>query len=205
MAPKSVKKLLADMLEDLTEQNLEKFRHQLVDRQEEPRVRLNRVAGKTFLVLTDVLVSTFTEKGAVPVAAEILRAIDCNQEAGRLVEEYAKQSSNSGSRDDAKASCGATGGNGKAEGGCSEKHFVDKHKLELINRVSNIEPILDELLEKKVIQEEAYAKIRALSTSQEKMRELFSTSLRASETCKDIFYEILKKNEAYLVDDLQGK
>ncbi|XP_060936828.1 apoptosis-associated speck-like protein containing a CARD isoform X1 [Limanda limanda] len=205
MAPKSVKKLLADTLEDLTDQNLEKFRHQLVDRQEEPRVRRARVEGKNFLDLTDVLVSTFTEKGAVPVAAGILREIDCHQEAKRLVEEYAKQSSNSGSTDDAKASCGATGGNGKAEGGCPETHFVDKHKLQLINRVSNIEPILDELLEKKVIQEEAYAKIRALSTSQEKMRELFITSLRASDTCKNIFHEILKKNEAYLVDDLQGK
>ncbi|XP_060936829.1 apoptosis-associated speck-like protein containing a CARD isoform X2 [Limanda limanda] len=185
MAPKSVKKLLADTLEDLTDQNLEKFRHQLVDRQEEPRVRRARVEGKNFLDLTDVLVSTFTEKGAVPVAAGILREIDCHQEAKRLVEEYAKQSSNSGSTD--------------------ETHFVDKHKLQLINRVSNIEPILDELLEKKVIQEEAYAKIRALSTSQEKMRELFITSLRASDTCKNIFHEILKKNEAYLVDDLQGK
>ncbi|XP_034467743.1 apoptosis-associated speck-like protein containing a CARD isoform X1 [Hippoglossus hippoglossus] len=205
MAPKSAKKLLADTLEDLSEQNLVKFRHQLLDRREEPRVRRSRVEGKNFLDLTDVLVSTFTERAAVSVAAEILREIDCNQEAERLVEEFAKLSSNSGSSDAAKASSGATAGNGKAEGGCSEKHFVDKHKLQLISRVSCIEPILDELLEKDVIQQEAYAKIRALLTSQEKMRELFSTSLRASETCRDIFYEILKKNEPYLVEDLQGK
>ncbi|XP_034467744.1 apoptosis-associated speck-like protein containing a CARD isoform X2 [Hippoglossus hippoglossus] len=185
MAPKSAKKLLADTLEDLSEQNLVKFRHQLLDRREEPRVRRSRVEGKNFLDLTDVLVSTFTERAAVSVAAEILREIDCNQEAERLVEEFAKLSSNSGSSD--------------------EKHFVDKHKLQLISRVSCIEPILDELLEKDVIQQEAYAKIRALLTSQEKMRELFSTSLRASETCRDIFYEILKKNEPYLVEDLQGK
>ncbi|XP_019948746.2 apoptosis-associated speck-like protein containing a CARD isoform X3 [Paralichthys olivaceus] len=181
MAPKTVRKLLADTLEDLSEQDLQKFRHQLVDRRGEPRVRLRRVEGKDFLVLTDVLVSTFTEKGAVPVAVEVLRDIDCNQDAERLEEEVAKQSS----------------------GSSDEKHFVDKHKCQLISRVSNVGPILDELLEKNVIQQETYDKIRALATSQEKMRELFSTSLKASETCKDIFYEILKKNEPYLVDDLQ--
>ncbi|XP_019948744.2 apoptosis-associated speck-like protein containing a CARD isoform X1 [Paralichthys olivaceus] len=203
MAPKTVRKLLADTLEDLSEQDLQKFRHQLVDRRGEPRVRLRRVEGKDFLVLTDVLVSTFTEKGAVPVAVEVLRDIDCNQDAERLEEEVAKQSSGSSDVSAARASCGANDGSGKAEGGCSEKHFVDKHKCQLISRVSNVGPILDELLEKNVIQQETYDKIRALATSQEKMRELFSTSLKASETCKDIFYEILKKNEPYLVDDLQ--
>uniref|UniRef100_A0A3B4EYV4 CARD domain-containing protein n=1 Tax=Pundamilia nyererei TaxID=303518 RepID=A0A3B4EYV4_9CICH len=81
------------------------------------------------------------------------------------------------------------------------KHFVDKHRVELIKRVSNIEPILDELLDKEVITQEQYDKIRALPTSQEKMRELYSGSLRA-EKCKDIFYEILLANEKFLVEDL---
>lgn len=74
------------MLEDLSEQNFKKFCAQLQDRREEPRVRRNRVEGKNFLDITDVLVSTFTEEGAVRVATEILRQIDCNREAEELGE-----------------------------------------------------------------------------------------------------------------------
>lgn len=85
----------------------------------------------------------------------------------------------------------------------SAEHFVDRHKVELIQRVSNVGPILDELLHKKVIQQESYDKIRALSTSQEKMRELCSGSLRAAPACKDIFYKLLEEYEFYLIEDLK--
>lgn len=80
---------------------------------------------------------------------------------------------------------------------------MDEHKVELIKRVSNIAPILDELLDEDVIQQEVYDKIRAKSTSQEKMRELYAGPLRASEACKDVFYRILEKNEPYLIKDLK--
>lgn len=75
------------MLADLTAQEFEKFRHQLLDRREEPRVRRIRVEGKSYLEITDVLVSTFTEPGALQVAVDILRRIDCNDAAESLVKE----------------------------------------------------------------------------------------------------------------------
>ncbi|XP_028254392.1 apoptosis-associated speck-like protein containing a CARD [Parambassis ranga] len=46
-------------------------------------------------------------------------------------------------------------------------HFVDKHRADLIQRISNIDPILDQLLGS-VIQQEAYDRIRAQPTSQDK-------------------------------------
>ncbi|XP_039973363.1 apoptosis-associated speck-like protein containing a CARD [Xiphias gladius] len=183
MATNTIKTALANALEDLSAQNFEKFRHRLVDRREEPRVRRARVEGKNFLDVTDVLVSTFTEAGALRVAAEILRAIDCHEEA----EELAKK----------------TGGQSSKPGSSDNKHFVDKHRLQLINRVSNVAPILDELLDSNVIQQESYDTIRALSTCQEKIRAIYA-ALKAGESCKDIFYDILKKNDPYLIADLQG-
>lgn len=80
---------------------------------------------------------------------------------------------------------------------------MEKHQVQLIQRVSNIEPILDELLDKKVIQQESYDKIRALATTQEKMRELYRGALRGGLACKEIFYEILVEKERYLIDDLK--
>ncbi|XP_031162776.1 apoptosis-associated speck-like protein containing a CARD [Sander lucioperca] len=85
-----------------------------------------------------------------------------------------------------------------------DKHFVDKHRNQLIERVSNIAAILDELLEEDVIQPETYDKIRVLSICQEKMRELYSGPLKAGGIrCKDKFYNILRKRERYLVDELK--
>ncbi|KAK2844954.1 hypothetical protein Q5P01_011613 [Channa striata] len=200
MAPKTIKSALAETLEDLSKLNFDKFCHQLLDRREEPRVRRNRVEGKNFLDVTDVLVSTFTEAGAVKVAVDILRRIDCNDDAERLAQLAGPQSRNTGSRDIAGASEGA---NTMAEGGCSDKHFVDKHRVELIKRVSNISSILDELLNENVIGQEVYDDIRSLRTSQDKMRALFSGPLKASVTCKDVFYKILETNELYLINDLK--
>lgn len=82
---------------------------------------------------------------------------------------------------------------------------MDKHQVQLTDRVNNIAPILDELLVKKVIQQEKYKKIRALQTPQEKMRELYSGPLQASPSCKDIFYKILEEREPRLIDDLKEK
>ncbi len=81
---------------------------------------------------------------------------------------------------------------------------MDKYKLQLIDRVTNIPPILDVLLEKEVIDLENYNRIRKLPTSQDKMRELYSGCLQASKRAKDIFYEALKQKERYLIEDLNN-
>nr|XP_024655558.1 uncharacterized protein LOC112431244 isoform X1 [Maylandia zebra] len=86
----------------------------------------------------------------------------------------------------------------------SGKDFVDKHRVQLTNRVSNIAPILDELLDNEVIDQETYTRIRALSTTQDKMRELYIGPLQAA-ACKKIFYDILLKNEKFLVKELSEK
>ncbi|XP_047455822.1 apoptosis-associated speck-like protein containing a CARD [Mugil cephalus] len=87
MARKNLKFCLADALEDLGQQDFKKFVHRLRDRRIEPRVPLSKVEGKGFLEVTDVLVSHFTDKGAVDVAVEILRSIGCNEAANALVRE----------------------------------------------------------------------------------------------------------------------
>ncbi|XP_034730276.1 apoptosis-associated speck-like protein containing a CARD [Etheostoma cragini] len=85
-----------------------------------------------------------------------------------------------------------------------EKHFVDEHRIKLIEKVSNIPAILDELLCENVIQKDSYDKISALPTSKEKMRELFSGPLKASGVQgKEMFYKILNKHEPYLMNDLK--
>ena len=86
----------------------------------------------------------------------------------------------------------------------SDEHFVDKYWSELIEMVSDVEPILNELLHRNVIQQESYDKIKTLPTAEEKMRELISGPLKSSGVQgKDIFYEILIENEPLLIQDLK--
>ncbi|XP_013763708.1 apoptosis-associated speck-like protein containing a CARD, partial [Pundamilia nyererei] len=83
------------------------------------------------------------------------------------------------------------------------KHFVDKHRVQLIQRVSNVAPILDDLLGSDVISQESYHSIMALPTSQDKMRTLYSHL--NTERCNDIFYKILLENEKHLIDEFSAK
>ena len=82
--------------------------------------------------------------------------------------------------------------------------FVDKHRVELIRRVTNVAPILDELLKRDVINQVNYDKIRANHDSQETMRALLSGPLESSGVRgKQIFHKILERNEPHLIDDLK--
>ncbi|XP_053182703.1 apoptosis-associated speck-like protein containing a CARD [Scomber japonicus] len=199
MAPKTIKMALSNMLADLKKEDLARFCSQLVDRREEPRVRRNRVEGKSFLEIADVLVSTFTEEGAVDVAKEILNDIDCQNDAKDLDEDTRELLSKSVSTGTASSPAGAASGNTKAD----EKHFVDKHKVQLIQRVSNTDCILDGLFDHDVIPQEVYDRIRALPTSQARVRELYCGPLKAGQDCKNVFYQLLEQHEKFLVDDLK--
>ncbi|TWW80154.1 CARD PYD and [Takifugu flavidus] len=182
MAQKTIKMAIKDSLENLGKQNLKKFRSALLDRREKPRVPVSRVEDEDFLGITDVLVSTFGEFSAAQVTLDLLKQIKCNGEAEAL-------------ESDLNAS-----GLLKPK---SNEHFVDKYRCALINRVSNIAPILDELLNEKVIDQEAYERIRALPTCQERIRELYCSGLKGGKACKDAFFKSLEKHERFLIDHLR--
>uniref|UniRef100_A0A667WN89 CARD domain-containing protein n=1 Tax=Myripristis murdjan TaxID=586833 RepID=A0A667WN89_9TELE len=88
----------------------------------------------------------------------------------------------------------------------SDRHFVDKHRTALIQSVSMVEPILGELLNRSIINQEGYNKVMAQGTNQEKMKELYEGPLNACGPIgKDMFYELLKQLEPYLILELKNK
>uniref|UniRef100_A0A8D0CW91 Pyrin domain-containing protein n=1 Tax=Sander lucioperca TaxID=283035 RepID=A0A8D0CW91_SANLU len=87
MVHTTIKQALRNTLQDLSREDFLELCHQLKDRREEPRVRYRDVENKSVLQITDLLVSTFTERGALPVALGILKQINCNQEAETLCED----------------------------------------------------------------------------------------------------------------------
>ncbi|XP_031723432.1 apoptosis-associated speck-like protein containing a CARD [Anarrhichthys ocellatus] len=199
MAPKTAKQLIKGALANLSKENFELFCDELLDREEEPLVKRNQVEDKNYIVVTDVLVSTFTGTRAPVEVVKLLIKIGCHKEAEQLDKEINGQSSNPGSSDTVRPSAGA-------EGGCTGADFVDEHWVKLIGRVNGIPSILDELLDKKVITQEAYEEILAIPTKSDRMRKLLSGPLRsAGPKGKEVFYKILERTDPYLVDELKKK
>ncbi|XP_030629294.1 NACHT, LRR and PYD domains-containing protein 3-like [Chanos chanos] len=81
--------------------------------------------------------------------------------------------------------------------------FVDKYRAELIQRVTVVMPLADELLSLGMLHEETYSQISAARTSQEKMRELFTALHSGGDRVKSAFYCTLRDNQPHLLQDLE--
>ncbi|XP_063048471.1 NACHT, LRR and PYD domains-containing protein 1 homolog [Engraulis encrasicolus] len=80
--------------------------------------------------------------------------------------------------------------------------FLDKTRPELIQRVTEVMPIADQLFSQRVIGQETYANIQAAATSQDKMRLLFEGLRSAGPQGKLAFYRILQEQQRNLVAEL---
>ncbi|XP_061633184.1 uncharacterized protein LOC133479793 [Phyllopteryx taeniolatus] len=197
------KMVIANLLENLSKKNYDKFCMALVDRRGERKVALGKVEDKNFLEVTNVVVSTFTEDGAPAVTSELLTLIGCLEEAKELDTLIAQLPSKPSSGKTAAASAGRQAGGADDTPHSKEVHFVDKHRLELIVRVGNINRILDVLLDKKVIQDEVYDEIREMPGNENKMRNIYRLALKSGVAAKDVFLDTLIEYEPYLVADLK--
>ncbi|CAL8261810.1 unnamed protein product [Boreogadus saida] len=195
----TIRQVLQHSLEDLTKDQLKKFCASLLDRvrEGEPQVRRRALEDKDEIGIADVLVSTFTDAKAGSVMVETLRDIECNHIAARL-EPKLENLNPPGSRPSANSMIPTS----KARPG--EQHFVDKHRSALIQRIRRFPPILDRLLDRKVLSQEEYDAIMAHRTSQEQARHLYSGVLTSSGTRgKDIFLSVLEELEVHLLEDLR--
>ncbi|XP_028930010.1 NACHT, LRR and PYD domains-containing protein 3-like [Ornithorhynchus anatinus] len=84
------------------------------------------------------------------------------------------------------------------------EHFVDRHRGQLIGRVTSVKPLLD-LLHGKVLSEEQYQTVLAGATSFDQMRKLFTYSLSWDRDCKNLLYQAMRKIHPQLVAELDGQ
>ncbi|CAL8261749.1 unnamed protein product [Boreogadus saida] len=85
-----------------------------------------------------------------------------------------------------------------------EQHFVDKHRSALIQRIRRFPPILDALLDRKVLSQEEYEAIMAIPNPPAQARYLYSKVLTSSGTTgKDIFLSVLEELQVHLLEDLR--
>ncbi|KAM4736460.1 apoptosis-associated speck-like protein containing a CARD [Anableps anableps] len=204
MAPKSSKRILKNALKKLTDEEFKDFIEELLDRKD--GVVKHLVLGKDRMDVANVMTTHYTEDNVVSVTIEIFKEMSLHQQ----VKELAEEAQNAGVGLSAPAPVvtavvapqqAAQAANPAASDGT---HFVDKHRIELIKRVGNIGPILDRLLDKGVIKMEAYNEIEAQPSKEKKIKKLIFDYLNST-TGKDIFYNILKEEELFLIDELEKK
>ncbi|XP_072526251.1 uncharacterized protein [Salminus brasiliensis] len=87
----------------------------------------------------------------------------------------------------------------------SGAEFVDKHRAQLIARVSSVMEIADELNSKNMISNEEYNKVHKENTNEDKMRVLYAVLHSGGPEVKGEFYKILKDKQPYLVEHLECK
>ncbi|XP_029909242.1 receptor-interacting serine/threonine-protein kinase 3-like isoform X2 [Myripristis murdjan] len=80
--------------------------------------------------------------------------------------------------------------------------FVDTQRAKLIQLTSMVMPIIDDL--GNMVHPEAYSRIEAKTTDQEKMRELYKTLRSGGLKVKAAFYDALCKNEPLLLENLSS-
>uniref|UniRef100_A0A673KP93 Si:ch211-66k16.27 n=1 Tax=Sinocyclocheilus rhinocerous TaxID=307959 RepID=A0A673KP93_9TELE len=83
-----------------------------------------------------------------------------------------------------------------------EARFVDENSAKLIQWVTSVMPIADELHSKGMIHDEKYAEIKAEKTNQDKMRKFFESLTSGGDKVKKAFYYLLEKIEEHLFKDL---
>ncbi|XP_030015113.1 apoptosis-associated speck-like protein containing a CARD isoform X1 [Sphaeramia orbicularis] len=198
MAPDTIRMAILDCLENLEKEDKDKFLYQLIHRGGDPKVRRNKVEGKSLLQITDTLVNTFTEPVAYEVTVELLNKIGCSDDAKELAQVVKSLTSSTPS-----SSGEASGRAASRPANATSLHFIDKHRVALINRVTNLDAILDELLGQ-FIDSAGYSKVRAKPTNEEKMREILDVAMKGGTKCKDILYEILERHEKYLLEELNN-
>ncbi|KAJ7985377.1 hypothetical protein DPEC_G00351430 [Dallia pectoralis] len=175
---KSISDAIIDVLDNLGEDGLKRFRRKLCDikREQGPVVRFGKVEKADAVDLVHLLTRTFTENGALDETIKVLKAIGDNESAGELADFQKSQSKSPDASGPAQIK--------SPDASVPGQHFVDLHRMDLIERVSQVDPILDSLLQRGLIIQSAYSDVRAERTSQKKMRELYDGPVKGFANAK---------------------
>ncbi|XP_026580033.1 apoptosis-associated speck-like protein containing a CARD isoform X2 [Pseudonaja textilis] len=185
--PKSILQRLEKTLEDLTEDELRKFKTNLHEFPVKPgydNIPRGQLQKADVLDLSELLLDSYTQDYAVEVTAAVLRRCHCNPQAEKLA---------------------AASGIGNQPSSSSHRHFIDQFREQLIQRTATVEQVLDKLLHKSIVNEEQYQKICSQETNQDKMRKLYKLVPSWNDQCKDQLKNALKDVNPCLIKDLEGE
>ncbi|XP_073403537.1 apoptosis-associated speck-like protein containing a CARD [Dendrobates tinctorius] len=196
---RTVKDVLIDALENLERKSFKKFKNKLNDieiKEGYSKIPKGTLQDADDLDTAELILRYYKEDYGTEVTLTVLKAINENKEAAEL----------------RKAITEVTGCAPKVSSmGDQEviprekEHFVDRHRTQLVDRVALVDPILDDLLQWKLLTSEHYTTVRSMNTPQNKMRQLFSYVDSWGKRDKDQFLKSLRERNAPLIRNLEGE
>ncbi|XP_048851477.1 apoptosis-associated speck-like protein containing a CARD [Brienomyrus brachyistius] len=189
---------VVEALDNLSADDFTRFKRKLC---ETKKIRYGQIENANKIDVAQKIVSVFTKAAAVSRTADVLRAIGLNEDAEALEEEGTEVSKVG------KDSSGDTRGKGGTSRNIvNEQHFVDRKMSDLINRVSPVAPILDQLFQSGFIKHEMYSSIYNERNSCDQMRSLMlKVIMPGGNRAKDELCKILENQQKYLMEDLKGQ
>ncbi|XP_054992597.1 apoptosis-associated speck-like protein containing a CARD [Sorex araneus] len=192
----SARDAILQALEELTSDELKKFKLKLQSvelREGYGRIPRGQLQSMDAVDLTDKIVSCYTEHYGAELTEQVLRATGFLEQADQL-------------RDAAPADARMDPASAAAPVTTAQTavHFVDRHRAELINRVTNVDALLDALYGT-VLREDEYQAVRAEATNQNKMRKLYSLMPAWTLDCKNQLLTALQSSHPFLVRDLEKR
>lgn len=82
-------------------------------------------------------------------------------------------------------------------------HFIDRHYWDLIKVILMVDPVLDDLLDEKLLTQDQFNKIMKMATSQRKMVKLSETINKWKHTQKDKVYLALRQHNYHSIRPLE--
>ncbi|XP_073502338.1 apoptosis-associated speck-like protein containing a CARD [Phyllobates terribilis] len=205
---KTVRDVLVQALENLEKKSFKKFKNKLNDwdiKEGYDKIPRGTLEGADPEDVADLIRRYYVDSYGIRVTLAVLEAINENGEAEELQKAWKTVNcpTTTGAEDGAtsrapiqETSQGATSRD--------QEHFVDRHRAQLIKRVSLLGPVLDDLLQYKLLSQEDYDTVRSMKPSQEQMRELYRYVPSWGNEDKNKFLRSLKTHYAPLIRDLGG-
>ncbi|XP_022518296.2 apoptosis-associated speck-like protein containing a CARD [Astyanax mexicanus] len=136
----SIRDLLLEALEDLDSQQFKAFTWKLTDSELDLRIPRGVVEGRDRVDIVNLLIGSFTENRALEITLQLLKIIRANQVAEDL---------ETGAR--VRGLCAAGGGGPSgvstpAYDALKKAAFIDDKWVELVQRATGVEAVLDVLL-----------------------------------------------------------
>ncbi|XP_049325565.1 uncharacterized protein LOC111188786 isoform X14 [Astyanax mexicanus] len=195
--------LLEGALEDLGFEKFKKFISKMTDPGLETRVAKGAVEEKDCGDIANLLIEHFTESRALEITLQIMRNIKANQTAENLEKEAAGGSAGTATPNPNPNPGGSSSAVTPTNDVSDKATFIDDKFVELVEKATSMNAVLDILLSKKVINDEQYNDIGSERTDQQKMRRLIREALKASGASgKAVLYDALMVKQPYMMKDL---
>ncbi|XP_016404465.1 apoptosis-associated speck-like protein containing a CARD isoform X1 [Sinocyclocheilus rhinocerous] len=189
----AVHQILLDCLDELVSEELDIFKWHLTQGIHDFKIPKSQLEKKSRCDIVECMIQRYSPDGAGKLTLLVLEKMNQMNNAKELREKL-------GHMDTLQSKHTAEAGAAQKQERCKlGAEFVDKHRTVLIQQVSLVEPIADDM--KPLIGDEKYRIVLNSGTSPAQMRALLN--FLSTTKLKEKLYQSLKIHEQFLVDDLE--